>query len=302
MIFRKRALSHQSGRDRHVGDFRQLTQFFRRFGQEHTVPREDDRLRSRREHLRGFSDAVVRADAPAVLGTTRQGHNRRRGLRREDVHRHVNQDRPGASGLRDIQRARHDVRQEVHVIDAPHALAEWPVDIALRCVGVKSDALMRLPRVVVRLRVAREHQHRRRVGGGRHDTSKGVREARREMHIENGELVRHAEVRVGGVRCHLLVTERHVLNSESVTRIDQCVIRVAALPEHFRNAFLLQALGDVHRSGHESAAPSIDPLQPFGTARIGVAATIRSVARGCSSDTAAAPAAAIAHATQSADP
>ena len=122
------------------------------------------------------------------------------------------------------------------------------------------------------------------------------------MYIENGELVRHTEVGVGGVRCHLLVTERHVLNSESVTRIDQCVIRVAALPEHFRNAFLLQALGDVHRSGHQSNAPFIDPLQPFGTATMRVAATIGPVAGRCSTDTAAAPTAAIAHATQSADP
>src|SRR5437899_5033474 len=75
------------------------------------------------------------------------------------------------------------------------------------------------------------------------------------MHVEDGEFVRDAEVRVGGMCGHLLMTERHVLDPETVTRVDQRIVGVAALAEHFRDAFLLQAFGDVHRSGHTSDAP-----------------------------------------------
>src|SRR4249919_3056881 len=82
------------------------------------------------------------------------------------------------------------------------------------------------------------------------------------MHVEDGEFVRDAEVRVGGMRRHLLVTERHVLNPETVTRIDQRIVGVAALAEYFRDAFLLQAFGDVHRSGHQSDTPEPDLLRP----------------------------------------
>ena len=55
------------------------------------------------------------------------------------------------------------------VVDAPYAFANRTEDVALRGVRVKSNALMRLLGVVVGGRVAREDDHRRRVGGRRHD-------------------------------------------------------------------------------------------------------------------------------------
>ncbi len=51
------------------------------------------------------------------------------------------------------------------------------------------------------------------------------------MHVEDGELVGHAEVGVGGVGGLLLVPERDVLDAQLVARIDQRVVRVAALAE-----------------------------------------------------------------------
>ena len=51
----------------------------------------------------------------------------------------------------------------------------------------------------------------------------------------------------------LLVTKRYVLDSYLVARIDQRVIRVPALAEHLRDAFLPEAFGDKHRSIHFAA-------------------------------------------------
>ena len=76
-----------------------------------------------------------------------------------------------------------------------------------------------------------DHHHRRRVGGGRDDAGERVGQARRQVDVEDGELVRHAEVRVGGVRRLLLVPERHVLDAELVAGVDQRVVGVAALAE-----------------------------------------------------------------------
>jgi len=48
----------------------------------------------------------------------------------------------------------------------------------------------------------------------------------------------------------LLMSKRDVLDAYFVTRIYQCVIRVSALSEYLRDAFLLQACGDKRRSIH----------------------------------------------------
>jgi hypothetical protein len=55
----------------------------------------------------------------------------------------------------------------------------------------------------------------------------------------------------------LLVTERDVLDAELVTGIDQRVVGVAALSEHFRHALLLEAVGHEHRSSHKILRASL---------------------------------------------
>src|SRR5207237_6437536 len=60
---------------------------------------------------------------------------------------------------------------------------------------------------------------------------------------------------IRGVDRHLFVPERHVFDPESLTRVDQRVVCMAALAEHFRDAFLFQAFGDEHRSSHGGRSP-----------------------------------------------
>src|SRR4029453_17733521 len=80
--------------------------------------------------------------------------------------------------------------------------------------------------------------------------------------------MRNAEIRVRRMGGHLLVAERDVLDPQLVAGIDQRVVRVPALPKDFRDAFLLEAVGDEHRSGHGSAPGySVDVARGLQTLR-----------------------------------
>jgi hypothetical protein len=59
-----------------------------------------------------------------------------------------------------------------------------------------------------------------------------------------------AEVRIGRMRRHLLMTEGNVLNSETVASVDQRVIRVTALTEDSSYTLLFETLRHEHRAGH----------------------------------------------------
>jgi hypothetical protein len=69
--------------------------------------------------------------------------------------------------------------------------------------------------------------------------------------------VRDAEICVGCVRGLLFVPERHVLDAQLVTRVDQRVVRVAALAEHLLDTFLSETFGDEHGSGHAQGSPHV---------------------------------------------
>ena len=94
------------------------------------------RLRAAARRRRSPSGAPAGA---AVVGPPARHLLRRRlDVLREHVHRDVEQHRARTAGLRHVQRARHHVDQELRVVDAPHALADRPVDVALRRVGVEA--------------------------------------------------------------------------------------------------------------------------------------------------------------------
>jgi hypothetical protein len=63
------------------------------------------------------------------------------------------------------------------------------------------------------------------------------------MNVHDRQRVRQAVVRISRRRRLLLVPKGDVLDPLAVTRIDQRVIRMAALAEYLGDPFLFQALG-----------------------------------------------------------
>src|SRR5438067_4844407 len=106
---------------------------------------------------------------------------------------------------------------------------------------MKPNALMRLARVVVRGRIARDDDHRCSIGSCGCDACQRVRQTWRKMNVDDRQTMRDAVIGVGGVRRLLLVSKRHVLDSKSMARVDQRIIRMAALTKHLGNTFLLKA-------------------------------------------------------------
>jgi hypothetical protein len=74
------------------------------------------------------------------------------------------------------------------------------------------------------------------------------------MHQDDRQLVRGAEIRVGGMRGELLVPEGHEIDPHLGERVDQRQVRVAALAEDLRDALLPEALRDELRAGHPWAS------------------------------------------------
>ena len=199
--------------------------------------------RRRRCHPALRPGGVAGAAARHLLG-------RRVEVLRKHIHRYVEQHCARACRLRHVERAWHDVHEKLRIVYSPHALADRAVDVALRRVGVQSDALMRLARVVIRRRVAGDDHHGREVGRGRGDAGERVGQPWRQVDVQDSELVRDAEVGVGRVGGLLLMTERDVFDAELVAGVDQRVVRVPALAEYFAHSLLLEAVSDEHRSGH----------------------------------------------------
>jgi hypothetical protein len=67
--------------------------------------------------------------------------------------------------------------------------------------------------------------------------------------------MRHAEIRVSGMRRHLLMPEGNVFDSQAMTSIDQSVVSVPTLAKDLLDALLLQTLRDEQRSGHSFRSP-----------------------------------------------
>jgi hypothetical protein len=78
----------------------------------------------------------------------------------EDVHRHVDQHRPGLAALGKLEGLFQYLRHVLRALDPPDPLAEGAIDFALGAVGVQVDLLVRVLAVVVARDVARDDHHR----------------------------------------------------------------------------------------------------------------------------------------------
>ena len=126
-------------------------------------------------------------------------------VRGEDVHGHVDQHRPRAPGLGQMERALDRARQVFHPVHAVHALAERPEDLELIGVLVQVHFLVGVAAVVVGRHVAGDHDHRDRVQGGVGHAGGGVGQSRPEVREQHARLARGARVAVRGMGGHLLV-------------------------------------------------------------------------------------------------
>ena len=242
MIVAQAALAHQRVRHRHFERFGQRRQLGRRARREHAAAGVQDRTLGRRERLDDPRDGR-RVDR-------RSRHHRRHLLERvdgqigrEDVHRHVDQDRTGPPGLREMECALHDARQILDAIDAVDALAERPEDLELIGVLVEIDLLVRMAAEVVRRHVAGNHHHRDRIERGVGDAGGGVGQSGTEMRQQHAGLARRARVAVGGVGRDLLVARRHEADPALSERVEERDDRVPAQAEDHLDAEALEILG-----------------------------------------------------------
>ncbi len=106
---------------------------------------------------------------------------------------------------------------------------------------MQAHTLMSFARVVVRGRVAGDHQHGGAVHGRRSDAGDHVGQARRQMDVQHRQLLRQPGVGVGGVGRLLFMPEGDILDTVPLARVDQRIVGVAALPEDLLDAFFLQA-------------------------------------------------------------
>ncbi len=167
-----------------------------------------------------------------------------RQIRREQIHRHVNEHRAGAAALRQVKRPLHDPRQILDAIDAVHTLAERPEDLELIRILMEVDLLVRMTAVEIRGNVAGNHDHRDRVERGIGDAGRGIGQPRAEMGEDDAGLARGAGVAVGGVRRNLFVARRDELDSALAQRVEEADDGVAAQPEDHLDAERLEVFGE----------------------------------------------------------
>ena len=156
-------LRHQRRRDRHRHQLGQRLELVGRFRQQHAVAGEDRRRRRRLQQLRRIGNAVGGAPAGgrssarrldiSCAGASMCCENTSIGTSSSTA--------PGRPVCARFSARGMTSARYFGIVDAPHALADRPVDVALRGIGVQPDALVRLARVVIRRRVAGDHHHRR---------------------------------------------------------------------------------------------------------------------------------------------
>ena len=242
MILAHDPLAHQAVRDRQLERFGQRDQLRRGARRQHAAAgvehralglgqRGDDPLRGR------FVDGRTRDLRRDLVERV----HRQAG--REDVHRHVHQDRTRPSRLREMERALHDARQIARVVDAIDALAERTIDLELVGVLVKVDLLVRMTAVEVRLHVAGDHHHRDRVERGVGDAGRGVGEPGAEMGEQHAGLSGGPGVAVRRVRRDLLVPGADVADAALAQRVEHPDHGMAGQAEHHLDAEALEVVG-----------------------------------------------------------
>ena len=141
-----------------------------------------------------------------------------------------------------MKRALHDARQIGGAIDAIHAFAERPVDLALIGVLMEVELLVGMAAVVMGRNVAGDHNHRDRIERGVGDAGCGIGQARAEMAQHHAGSPGGARVAVGRVRRDLFVAARDEPDAALAERIEHRDVRVAAEAEDDFDAEPLEIL------------------------------------------------------------
>ena len=116
----------------------------------------------------------------------------------EHVHGHVHQDGAGTAGLGQTEGAVQDVRQSLHVVHPPQALAHGLQQLVLVAVLVHLDLLVGVTAVVVAGHVAGDDHHGDGVQGGVGHAGDDVGQAGAQVAHDHRGLVGDAGVAVGG--------------------------------------------------------------------------------------------------------
>ena len=149
----------------------------------------------------------------------------------EDVHRHVDEYRPGLSVLGEQERLLDDLGQQLRLVDAPAALDERSIDLVLRSVGVQVDLLVRVPAVVVGGHVAGDHHHRDAIEGGVGHAGGGIGEPGAEVAEHDRGPPRDARVAIGSVGGDLFVADVDELDAAARHRREHGDVGVPAEAE-----------------------------------------------------------------------
>ena len=155
---------------------------------------------------------------------------------REDVHRHIDEDRPGLAVLGEEERLVDDLGEQLGLVDPPGPLDERPVDLELGAVGVEVDLLVGMSAEVVRRNVAGDDDHRDAVEGGVGDAGRGVREPGTEVAEDHRRSAGDSGVAVGGVGGDLFVTHVDELDRAVGHRRENGDVGVPAQPEDVADA------------------------------------------------------------------
>ena len=170
MIVGQHSLAHQTVSNGQAHVFDELAEFGRRVGQDHPTTGVEQRPLGACEHPDdALGDDFIKRWLVQGLRVMRQPLEQGGvDLLREDVHRHRDEYRAGASFFGELKGLLQDFGEQIRPLHAPYALDERAINFRLRRVGVQIDFLMRMLAVVVARNIARDDDHwhgvERRVG------------------------------------------------------------------------------------------------------------------------------------------
>jgi hypothetical protein len=240
------SLAHERMRDRHLQRFDERCELLARAGGEHSSARVEHRPFGARKRLHNVRSGCGVDGGPSddggCLAERADGQ-----LRRKDVHWDIDEHRPRTPRLGEMERALHHPRKILDAVDAIDALAERPVDLELVRILVEVDLLMRVPPLVVRLRIAGKDDHRdgieRRVG----DPGGAIRQSGPQVQQQHARLSRRACISIGRVRSHLFVPRGNEPDATLAECVEQRDDRVTAKAEDDLDANLLEIVGELIR-------------------------------------------------------
>ena len=266
VIVAEDAFAHQAvgDRDTHVVD--EALELVAGPRQQHTAAGVDDRALGLGEPGDdGARCLVVERRLVQRLGAVVEAGEQRRvdGLR-EDVHRHIDEHRPGLAVLGEQERLLDDLGEEFCPVDTPSPFHEWSIDLELRTVGVQVHLLVGVPAVVVGGHVAGDHHHGDAIERGIGDAGGRVGETRTEVAENDRGPTGDTRVAVGSVRGDLFVPHVDELDRAVGHGGENGDVGVSAQSEDVADAAPFQIADELFSSGWMTSAHCGTPTWPCG--------------------------------------